>query len=254
MSEAKEKINYLIEKFDSFDCSGEEFALFLSSSVWEKAYKILSENPNITYEEYYMLMDMHYIKFIHDFQFEESAILVRFYDEDNEGENHEIYQWLREHGFGCEKGYWGCNWVFIDLINKKFYPGRPGVEYFKPASGHSINDDEFYTIMHMLNFYEEMTELEYKTINFIFNRKYKSTFEPVSPSNYEMQQFIIPKLEKINAWRLVESWSCHNTNIKKCYKLLLENPDITLAEYKEKSGWNNKRNGSAGIYSFKIDD
>ncbi len=249
MSVEDEKIKYLIDKLEKIQCPTEELVISLTTTVWKKAYNIFVKNPDISYEDYCNLMDMNYIKFAQDFYIDNTLLLVRFYDHENENYNHEIYQWLNEHGFGSAKGFWGCNWVFIDLVNKKYYPGRQGVQYAKPYKGHSINDDEFYTIMHILEHYDEMTEIEYRIINFIFNRKYKSIFEPVRLSNYEMKQTIIPILDKMNAWKLVTSWSCHNTNIKRCYKLLLENPDISLEHYKEKSGWNKKRNGSAGIYS-----
>lgn len=149
------------------------------------------------------------------------------------------------------KGFSGCTWVFIELANREYYPGRAGIQYKTPAGEHSINDDEFYTLMNIINHFSELTELEYDLIKYIFNRKYKSMFVPVKPTKYEMSQVVISRLERLNAGNLVITWSCHNPNIKKCYLLLLENPNITLKDYKELSGWNTKRNGSAGIYTFK---
>ena len=247
-----DKIKYIIERFRNFDCDFEDAALSSTASIFEKAYEILVANPDITYDEYCSMMDMNWLKFLHHFRFEGKALLVRFYDEDREDSRHEIYQWLNQHGFKCMKGFSGCTWVFIDLANRTYYPGRAGIQYKKPAAEHSINDDEFYTIMNIINHYDDITELEYSLIKHIFNRRYKSLFIPVKPTNYEMWQVVIPKLKKINAGNLVISWSCHNSNIKKCYSVLLEKPDITLKDYKEASGWNSKRNGSSGVYTFKV--
>ena len=246
-----EKVKYILERFDDFDCDFEDVALSATADIFEKAYEVLVANPNITYDEYCSLMDTNWLKFLHHFGFEEQALLVRLYDEDREDSHHEIYQWLNENGFKCMKGFSGCTWVFIDLANREYYPGRAGIQYKTPAGEHSINDDEFYTLMNIINHFSELTELEYDLIKYIFNRKYKSMFVPVKPTKYEMSQVVISRLERLNAGNLVITWSCHNPNIKKCYSLLLENPNITLKDYKELSGWNTKRNGSAGIYTFK---
>lgn len=79
-----EKVKYILERFDDFDCDFEDVALSATADIFEKAYEVLVANPNITYEEYCSLMDMNWLKFLHHFGFEEQALLVRFYDEDRE--------------------------------------------------------------------------------------------------------------------------------------------------------------------------
>ena len=120
-----------------------------------------------------------FVKLIEDFQYKNKGILVRinlknvFPDCD-----HRIYKWLQLHNFITNKGYSNCPCVFIDIINQKFYPGRPGIQYINPINNHSITEEEFYNLLDILDHYPNITIIEKENINYIFNRKYKTVFIP----------------------------------------------------------------------------
>ena len=61
----------------------------------------------------------------------------------------------------------------------KYYPGRPGVLYKKIASEHSIDENEFLSLMKFLEQYEELDKLEYKKLGDMFNREYENIFTPI---------------------------------------------------------------------------
>lgn len=58
----------------------------------------------------------------------------------------ELLSFLNDNHFSCQKGYWSCPWYFIDIKNKIYYPGRPGVSYGKVFGDRAISFEEFLTI------------------------------------------------------------------------------------------------------------
>ena len=69
---------------------------------------------------------------------------------DTEGKNKNgIVYFLKKEKFVCKAGFWGCPWYFIDIENKTFLPGRPGVAYGKVNSNRYISFDEFQAIYHI---------------------------------------------------------------------------------------------------------
>ena len=86
-----------------------------------------------------------------------------------QGWNSPIYDWLKKEGFFCSrgKGFWGCEWVFINILSKVYAPGRPGVAYTKVVGDHAITFEEFSIIYEIYKKYEgfsalKMTEEEQK--------------------------------------------------------------------------------------------
>ena len=72
----------------------------------------------------------------------------------------ELLSFLKIEGFSCKKVFWGCPWYFIDIENKRYYPGRPGVSYGKVIGNHAITFDEFLTIYHIFKQYEGLDVLK----------------------------------------------------------------------------------------------
>ena len=64
-------------------------------------------------------------------------------------------EYLKERGFSCKAGYWGCPWYFVDIKNKIFLPGRPGVSYGEVIGGHDITFAEFKSIYSIYERYAE---------------------------------------------------------------------------------------------------
>lgn len=64
----------------------------------------------------------------------------------NLGRESELIYFLKKNGFRCLGGFWGCPWYFINIEDKLFYPGRPGVSYGKAIRNNFISFDEFKTI------------------------------------------------------------------------------------------------------------
>lgn len=65
-----------------------------------------------------------------------SYIIVDFDDHhgniDTEGKiPNGIVEFLHNNHFSCNGGFWGCPWYFVNLENKTFVPGRPGVAFDK---------------------------------------------------------------------------------------------------------------------------
>ena len=71
----------------------------------------------------------------------------------------ELLSFLKDEGFSCKGGYWGCPWYFIDIENKIYYPGRPGVIYGKVIGNHEITVEEFKTIYHIFKKHEGLDVL-----------------------------------------------------------------------------------------------
>ena len=67
------------------------------------------------------------------------------YDVKDEKERNEdgIFHFLFKEGFISTATYWACPWVFVDIVNKKCKPGRPGVCYGRVVGDHAITFEEF---------------------------------------------------------------------------------------------------------------
>lgn len=67
-----------------------------------------------------------------------------------------IIHYLKSKGFKCKSGYgyWGCPWYFIDIRNRIFLPGRPGVCYGEVVGNRSISFDEFKEIYSIYERYD----------------------------------------------------------------------------------------------------
>ena len=72
----------------------------------------------------------------------------------------ELLSFLKDEHFSCQGGFWGCPWCFIDIENKKYYPGRPGVSYGRVIGNHAITFEEFLTIYHIFKKYEGLDVLK----------------------------------------------------------------------------------------------
>ena len=64
----------------------------------------------------------------------------------NLGRKNELTDFLKQNGFRCMAGYWGCPWYFISIKDKIFYPGRPGVSYGKAIGRPFIYFNDFKAI------------------------------------------------------------------------------------------------------------
>lgn len=97
----------------------------------------------------------------------QQALLV--YDEAlRELDRCEFYIWLKEKGFVLDTNnfkrgypYWSCPWVHIDLTQKKFAFGMPGVELFEPIGGHAITVEEFKLLFEIFEKYRGKSVLEF---------------------------------------------------------------------------------------------
>lgn len=94
-----------------------------------------------------------------------------FYDDfqgnlDTNGRNiNGVVHFLKEEGFDCTAGFWGCPWYYVDIKNKKFKPGRPGVSYGNVVGGHAITFEEFKTIYFIYKKYEGLEDLKFEKNN-----------------------------------------------------------------------------------------
>ena len=75
------------------------------------------------------------------------------YDFDSEDE-YGLVNYLKGEGFSCMAGYYGCPWYFIDINEKIYKPGRPGVKYGKVIGNHAITFYEFVQIYEMYKKYK----------------------------------------------------------------------------------------------------
>lgn len=69
----------------------------------------------------------------------------------------DIFKWLKSNGFraASKSAIWGsgCNWAFINIYNKIYILGRPGVCYAKVINNHAITIKEFKTIYEIYSKY-----------------------------------------------------------------------------------------------------
>ena len=80
---------------------------------------------------------------------------------DTEGNNKEgIVFFLKQEGFRCEDGYYSIPWYFVDIKEKFFIPGRPGVKFGEIIGNHAITFEEFKIIYQIYKKYEGLKIME----------------------------------------------------------------------------------------------
>ncbi len=72
-----------------------------------------------------------------------------------------IVEYLKSKGFACKGGYWSMPWYWIDIRNKFFLPGRPGIAFGKVVGNHGITFEEFKTIYSIYEKYEGLKLLKF---------------------------------------------------------------------------------------------
>ncbi len=86
--------------------------------------------------------------------------LVKFEESRNLSEPNRLTAFMRNEGFSCTAGFWGCSWYFIDVENMQYKPGRPGVGYGKIINEHAITLDEFIVIYNIYKKYKNKNLFE----------------------------------------------------------------------------------------------
>ncbi len=84
----------------------------------------------------------------------------------------EVTKWLRSQGFKSTSysGCWGCNWIFINIKQKLYALGRPGVAYAQVVGDHAITMDEFKTIYEIYKKYEGKDLFVFHKERFDYNK------------------------------------------------------------------------------------
>ena len=70
--------------------------------------------------------------------------------------------WLRENGFKMAwyKGHYDCcDWVYVNITEKLFAYGMPGVPITTPVGNHAITMSEFFTIYYIYDNYNGLDQL-----------------------------------------------------------------------------------------------
>ena len=65
-----------------------------------------------------------------------------------------IINFLKRENFKCTAGNYGCPWYFINIENKIYKPGRPGVEYGHVIGNQAIKLREFVKIYRIYRKYQ----------------------------------------------------------------------------------------------------
>ena len=64
--------------------------------------------------------------------------------------------------FAGYNGYYGCDWVYVNITRKEFAYGMPRVALAKTFGNHAITLDEFYTIYEIFKKYEGKNPLSFE--------------------------------------------------------------------------------------------
>lgn len=87
----------------------------------------------------------------------------------------DIFKWLKSQGFraASKSGIWGsgCNWAFINMYNKIYILGRPGVAYASVINDHAITIEEFKTIYEIYKKYEGKETFVFYKERFDYDRQ-----------------------------------------------------------------------------------
>lgn len=100
---------------------------------------------------------------IDSISFGSAAVLV--YDKSlQEGYDSEFYNWLKENGFMWwgKKGFFkGCPWIYVNLNNKIYAFGMPGIPITQEFGNHAVTIEEFMTIYNIFEKYRGKKPLEF---------------------------------------------------------------------------------------------
>ncbi len=100
---------------------------------------------------------------IDSISFGSAAVLV--YDESlKEGYESNFYKWLRENGFkswGKHGFFDGCPWIFVNLNNKIYAFGMPGIQITQEFGNHAVTIDEYMEIYNIFEKYQGKKTLEF---------------------------------------------------------------------------------------------
>lgn len=66
----------------------------------------------------------------------------------------DILTFFKLNKYGCQAGFWECPWYFVDIENKDYKPGRPGLCYGRVIGNHAITLNEFLLIQAIFNCHE----------------------------------------------------------------------------------------------------
>ena len=80
----------------------------------------------------------------------------------NENYENKLLVYLEKEGFCCNAGFWGCPWFFVDIIEKRYKPGRPGVSYGGVLGDHAVTFGEFKRIYSIYKKYQGLNVLTMK--------------------------------------------------------------------------------------------
>ena len=94
----------------------------------------------------------------------ENVYFLVYYDcESNlDSDDNPFLEFLEKEEFSCDAGFWGCPWYFVDIEEKTYKPGRPGVSYGIEIGGHAITFEEFKTIYEIYKKYDGLGLFEMK--------------------------------------------------------------------------------------------
>ena len=134
--------------------------------------------------------------------------------------NKEILKFFVEEGFECDAGYWGCPWYFVNIVNKKYKPGRPGVSYGKVIGDHGITFKEFKIINDIYKKYSGTLPL---TINYYDYRYNKIDVEALEKKAMEI---INQRVDKKTFLKFLELRKEDRLEI---FKLVIESPNMPLS-------------------------
>ena len=130
------------------------------------------------------------------------AFLVR--DKSLKDFNAPFYQWLIENGFrhAWYKGHYSnCDWVFVNITQKLYAYGMPGVCIVKPLGNHAITLDEFYQIY---GIYEKYDGLELMVFTEEEQKERHTIRYYVRVSDADTRRVLIETIEK-DGYKIAEN-------------------------------------------------
>ncbi len=89
-------------------------------------------------------------------------------DKEQRGNPHTAFtNWLEEKGyrFSHKKGWFGCEWLFVNVNTKVYAYGMPGVALANPVGNTKITINEFKIIYNILNNQLLKHKAQFKDLN-----------------------------------------------------------------------------------------
>lgn len=100
---------------------------------------------------------------IDSISFGSAAVLV--YDKSLlEGYDSEFYKWLHENGFkswGRHGFFSSCPWIYVNLNNRIYAFGMPGIPITQEFGDHAVTIEEFMSIYNIFEKYKGKKPLEF---------------------------------------------------------------------------------------------